>query len=356
MTAGLSGSERRLLVVLPKGIGDVVYGLALVGALKRAHRQLEITWVVQSAASPLLEGHPDVDRVVVYSPRTGLSGLRDLWRTLRVGRFDVVLNLGMYLHALPPVWFARSARTVGFDGSYARDGLPLFHRERVSAPAGAHVMDVFRAAGRHLGVEVAADWRWTWSEVEQKRRQELVAQSGVRPKVALVPCAGRPEKDWPLVRFGELAKRLRARADALILVLGGPRPEEAVAADHIRSMVPDCLSAVGDDLRRVLWILSVCDLVVAPDTGPLHLARSLGTPLVGLYGHTDPGRYGPYPPYSGIVIDRYHYDAPEVFSDRGSGGRPGRMEKIGVDDVESACLDLLAQGANSRRMRTDLAP
>jgi heptosyltransferase I len=338
----LTGAERRLLLVLPKGIGDVVYGLALVEAIKSAHPEIEITWVVGAAAAPLLAGHAAIRRVLVYD--NTWSAFWHLRRQLRGERFDVVLNLGKYLHSLPPALAARAERTICLDRDYARDHLQWFHRERVAVPDGAHVMDVFSAAGRYLGLQPGPPaWHLGLTPEEVEQQADYFAACAARPRVALVPCAGRAEKDWDADRFGELARRLHARCDAAVVVVGGPTPAEARAASRIVARAPDTRVALGNDLRRVIWVLAACDLAVAPDTGPLHIARALGIPLVGLYGHTDPVRYGPYPPYTGTLIDRYHFDGPGVPSVwQGSGGRAGRMERIEVDEVEVACLQALS--------------
>jgi heptosyltransferase I len=344
----LAGTERHLLLVLLKGVGDVVYGLALAGAIKAAHPDLQITWVVGPAAEPLLRQHPSLRQAIPYAPRA--AAFLDLRRQLKGIRFDLVLNLGMYLHALPPVLLSRSERTICFDRGYARDGLPWFHRETIPVVPQSHVMDAFFAAGRYLGLDPGPPaWTWPFTPAEQTLRAEFFAEAGRRPRVALVPCAGRAEKDWPPDRFGELAVRLRERADAFVVVVGGPTTTEAGAASVIAARDGRVRVAVGDDLRRVLWLLSACDLVVAPDTGPLHLARALDVPLLGLYGHTDPRRYGPYLPFRGAVIDRYHFDAAGEPSDlRGSGGRADRMRRIEVAEVEALCLQILSLAATSR--------
>ncbi len=103
----------------------------------------------------------------------------------------------------------------------------------------------------------------------------------------------------------------------------------------------DAVWALGGDLRRLIWLIGGCDLVIGPDTGPLHIARALETPVIGLYGHTDPRRAGPYGAYGDLVIDRYNYDAPGVpysgpverIPASRAGFRLGRMERIRVEDV-----------------------
>jgi len=356
-SGALAGGERRLLLVLPKGIGDVVYGLALVQALHDSHPNLEIHWAVHPRALPLLWHVPAVHRAHPYTTRVG--SLWQLRRSLRGLTFDVLLNLGMYLHALPPALLARSKRSLCLGEAYARDKLQWFHDESIPVEANSRVLDVFFTAGRYLGVHPAAPaWGWQFTAEEREARSAFFESASDSPRVALVPCSGRPLKDWPTDRWAQLAGRLKARQDALVVVTGGPSPTEARAASQIAREVAGVRVAVGDDLRRMLWILSGCDLVVGPDTGPLHMARALGVPLLGLYGHTDPRRYGPPPPFEGELLDRYRFDAHERPSAwEGEGGRADRMQLITVDEVEDACLRILRDPATrAARRREAFAP
>ena len=327
--------------MLPKGIGDVVYGLALAQALHALHPELEIHWAVDPRALALLQHAPAIRAAYPYT--TNAQSLWRLRRLLAGQDFDVLLNLGMYLHALPPTLLAKARRTLCLGPGYAKDRLQWFHDETIPVAPGIKVQDVFSAAGRYLGLAPGTpEWTWKFSADEQRERAGFFSGSGSSPRVVLVPCSGRAEKDWPADRWAELAGRLRAQLGAFVVVAGGPSPAERQAASVITRAVPEVHHAVGDGLGRMLWILSGSDLVVAPDTGPLHMARALGVPLLGLYGHTDPRRYGPPEPFAGELIDRYGFDALDAPNEwNGTGGRADRMHLIPVDEVLASCLRIL---------------
>ena len=123
---------------------------------------------------------------------------------------------------------------------------------------------------------------------------------------ALVVGTSKPEKNWLPERWASLAAALYTEFALQPVIVGGPSAAERAVADVIlrESGVP-VLDALGDDVRKLLWLLDGARLVVSPDTGPLHIARALETPVVGLYGYTNPRRYGPYRRYENLVVDGY---------------------------------------------------
>ncbi len=145
--------------------------------------------------------------------------------------------------------------------------------------------------------------------------------------------SANPKKDWPPERYAALADRMGADFGYRVLLLGGPSEREREAARRIADAaehpVLDCL---GDGVRRLMWLVDACDLVVAPDTGPLHIAHALDVPVVGLYAHTNPWRVGPYKRFRELVVDRYT-DPGDEPDPSGYLPREDRMDHITVKDV-----------------------
>ena len=136
-------------------------------------------------------------------------------------------------------------------------------------------------------------------------RWSFVAERSGRPLAAIVPASANAAKDWRAERWAAVAEGLEARGFEVALV-GGPGARETGVARAIEAAARVPITwAMGDGVRRVAWILERCALVLAPDTGPLHIARALGVPVVGLFGHTNPWRVGPYRAYEDLWIDRY---------------------------------------------------
>ncbi|HSR42728.1 MAG TPA: glycosyltransferase family 9 protein, partial [Longimicrobiales bacterium] len=175
-------------------------------------------------------------------------------------------------------------------------------------------------------------WRIRFSPEERAERDRFFSQLPPRPVAALVLATANPEKDWPADRYAPLADALHHLGYAVLLV-GGPGPREAAAAGRVVAGARHApLDGRGDSVRRMMWMVDGADLLVSPDTGPLHVAHALGTPVVGLYGHTNPWRVGPWRRFRELVVDRYTDPGEEPDASRYA-PRYGRMELIGVEDV-----------------------
>jgi heptosyltransferase I len=329
----MSGAEAQVCVVLLTGLGDVIHGLPLAVALKRAWSSSRITWVAEPVPAQVLAHHPAVDDVVLFHRRQGLRGVRALWRELARWGFDLTLNLNVYFKSIWPTLLSRAPDRLGFDRGRTRDGVWLASTRRLPPGPRRHTQDMFLEFLDALGVERnPVEWRLgpTPSELEE---QAAFFRRFDRPVAALVPASANPRKDW-------LPDRLAAVADALAhdfgyapVLVGGPSPRERrLAAQVVAAAARPPVVALGDGIRRLLWLLHGSALVIAPDTGPVHMARAMEVPVIGLYGHTNPWRVGPYRRYQDLWVDAY--------SEPGEEGdaslwvpRPGRMERITVADV-----------------------
>ena len=116
----------------------------------------------------------------------------------------------------------------------------------------------------------------------------------------------KPAKNWAPERYAQVVDALETDFGMRAVLIGGPSRIERAAADRILAEAGTTpIDALGDDVRRAVWLLAGCRLVISPDTGPLHIARALDVPVVGLYGYTNPKRYGPYRKYAELIVDGY---------------------------------------------------
>ena len=326
--------SNRVCIVLLTGLGDVVHGLPVANALKRGGFASHITWVAEPVPSFVVRPHPAVDDVVVYRKRDGLAGVRALHRDLRSRRFDVTLNLNVYFKSVWPTWFSGAQRRIGFDRARSHEGIWLFANEHLPSRPRAHTQDMFLEFLEFLGVaREPIEWRIEFTGAERAAQQAFFGSLRDRPNVALVPASANPKKDWVPERYARVIEALDAEFGARALLVGGPSPRERELATIIqRESRVKPVSALGDDVRRMMWLVDGCDLVIAPDTGPVHVARARAVPVVGLYGHTNPWRVGPYRQYSDLWVDRYT-EPGEAPDPANAAPKLGRMEQITVDDV-----------------------
>ncbi|MBI4545713.1 MAG: glycosyltransferase family 9 protein [Gemmatimonadetes bacterium] len=327
----------RVCIVLLTGVGDVVHGLPVVNALKRRHPACRITWIAEPAPSWVVRPHPAVDEVVVFERARGLAGVRELWRSLRGRRFDLTLNLNVYFKSVFPTVFSGAPRRLGFGRGRAREGVWLFSNQHLPPGPRRHTQDLFLEFLDALGVERGPlEWRITLAEEERRAQAEFFQRlDGLegRPAAALIPASAKAAKDWLPERYAAVADALEADYGFRVLLLGGASPREARLA---REVLGHCRTrpiwALGDGVRRLITLIAGSRLVIAPDTGPVHLARALEVPVIGLYGHTNPWRVGPYRKYQDLWVDRYteEGEAPEP---GGFEPKSGRMQQITVAEV-----------------------
>jgi heptosyltransferase I len=323
-------------VIMLSALGDAVHVLPVMNALKRAWPSTRITWVVQPVPWLLVRDHPAVDRFVVFQRRKGLGAwraFRDAAQQLRARRFDLLLGLQVYAKAGVLTALTKADVKLGFDRARARDLNWLVTNERIRPHPVQHVQDQYFEFIRHLGVDPEpVEWRIPIYD-DERTAQRAFFDGLDRPACGIVVGTSKAQKNWAPERYARLLEALESDLGMRPVLMGGPSAVERRMADQIlagtRARVIDML---GDDIRRLVWLLDGAPLVISPDTGPLHLARALDTPVVGLYGYTNPKRYGPYRKYTDLVVDGYARhpgeDYPPSMEYRADG-----MERVTVEDV-----------------------
>lgn len=289
----------KILILKPSSLGDVVQALPVLRLLKRHRPESEIYWWIDAALAPLLEGDPDLAGVVRFerrrwaSPRHWPDVLRHVhW--LRAQQFDWVIDLQSLLRTGAFAWLANGGLLVGLDE--AREGARGFYDIVVRRPSfHTHAVDWYLAVLRALGVPAQGDFEWLPPRpaVAQAIRQRWAAD-GAR-WIALQPGARWANKRWPAAHFAELTRRLVAEfPDVRVAILGGA-DDEALGA-QIAAVAPErCLNLAGQtSLPELVEWLRLTRVLVTNDSGPMHIAAALGTPLVALFGPTEPRRTGPY--------------------------------------------------------------
>jgi heptosyltransferase I len=323
-------------IVLLSGIGDVVHGLPVAVALKRNRPSRKIVWVAQPVPAQVLEHHPAVDQVIIFRPERGLRGVYDLWSAFRAGpSFDLTLNMQRYGKSVFPTYLSGAPVRVGLAPSRTRDGVRFVNTEYTSGGEWRHTQDLFLEFLDVVGVERPnrLEWEITLSEEEESAAEDFFSASEGAPIVGLALGTANPAKDWPADRYVSLARALETEFGFDVLLLGGPgKGEQATARAVLDDGRVAARSALSNSVRQLIWSIRGCDLVISPDTSALHIAHAMGIPVIGLFGHTNPWRVGPYEQYHDLVVDRYT-DPGESRTPAHYGPRPGRMPGIAVSDV-----------------------
>ena len=306
------GRRLKIAVVKLSSLGDVIHALPVARALRRSYPAAHLTWIVEAREYALLKDHPDLDAVLPVDTRLWRrlirrpAGARQVWgklgrlqKRIRASRFDVTLDVqGLIKSGLLTAYTGAPLR-IGFSPGWCREWPnALFTNRHVTPPPrAAHVVEQYLALLAPLGVTLSAPEFHVPVRPEAERRiEEFLGEQGVKRRDALValnPGAGREEKRWPVSHMQALAERLGTEPGVRLVLLWGP--DEVHMARQIKDgLSTKAILAPPTDLHELGSLLRRCRLMVANDTGPLHLAAALGTPCLGLYGPTRPERNGPY--------------------------------------------------------------
>jgi lipopolysaccharide heptosyltransferase I len=285
---------RRILIVKPSAIGDVVHTLPVLNLLRRKYPAAHIAWVVTPACSGILEGHPQLNDVILFHRNAGLTGLRALAKRLKSEKFDLVLDLqGLFRSGLF-CWATKAPRKVGF--ANARELSPLFYTHKVPVPnVEVHAMDRYLDLAEAVGCDRGpVEYVWPTDDAD---RAAVKAMVGERRYAVLLPGTNWATKRWPVEKFAAMVEPLRQRF-GLDSVIAGRGDDTAALAP----LAPAALNLEGKtNLRQLVALLEGAAVVFANDSGPMHIAAALGRPLVTLFGPTNPVRTGPFQRMDSVV-------------------------------------------------------
>ncbi len=289
---------RRILVREVNWVGDAVLTLPALEALDGRFPLAEITLMARAWVGGLFAGHPAIDRIIEYRTEDAHRGFRGRWRLaaeLKQGRFDLAVLFPNSMDAALIPWLAGIPRRVG----YPADGRRwlLTHPVSSRAAAGRHQVERYLAIVRALGGDGTPTLRLPVAEEARRRRGELLRQHGISAAdllVALNPGSiYGSAKRWPADRFAAVADGLVESRGATILLVGseGERPVLDMVAAHMRR--PAVNLGGRTDLLTLVGLLERVRLLVSNDTGAMHVAVAVGTPVLAIFGPTDAVATGP---------------------------------------------------------------
>ncbi|ABZ78751.1 glycosyl transferase family 9 [Shewanella halifaxensis HAW-EB4] len=337
----LSNAESLCLLRL-SAIGDVCHAVAMVQAIQRRYPQLKITWILGKVEYQLLK-HLEGVEFVIFDKSQGWRSYFNLKRALKGRKFDVLLHMQIALRATIASLAISAKVRIGFDRFRAKEGQWLVTNHAIEPQATPHVLEGFMGFAKAVGV---TDLTPSWSipvPVADTEFAKALIPDGSRVLV-ICAAASKAERNWLPERYAAVADYAVAKGYRVILC-GGPTPLERELAEKIQAAAKSELeNQVGKtSLLQLLAVLKQASVVLAPDTGPAHMAVTQGTPVIGLYAHSNPGRTGPYTcldsvvsVYEQVIAEQKQGDIP--WGTRAKGEH--LMELIDVDKVITQ-LDLL---------------
>ena len=298
-------APRSLCLLRLSALGDVTHVLPLLHTLREAWPDLEVTWVIGNGEHRLLAGLPGV-RFVEYDKKTGLAGMRSLRRALGQ-RFDVLLQLQVSARANLLSAFIPADLRVGYDRSRSKEGHGLFINARIPDRPGIHVLDAIGSFCEPLGL-VRKDVTWNLPVPDEAHAWARAQwDDDGRPVLMVSPCSSHALRNWRAERHAALADHAVAQGWRVVLC-GGRSALERTTGDEILAAMSardGVLDLIGKDtLKQLPALLARADLLVTPDSGPMHIANAMGTRVLGLHAATNPDRSGPYSDRR-FCVDRY---------------------------------------------------
>lgn len=329
-------------------IGDVCNAVAAVQAIQRHYPDAKLTWVIGRVEHSLLKGLPGV-RFVVFDKKQGWRAYRQLKQDLAGKTFDYLLHMQVALRANIASLMVKARVKVGFDKARAKELHSFFMNASIAPRVGDHVLDGFMQFAAFLGVPKAPPvWQIPLAADDQAW---ALAQIGTASRNFIIcPAASKAERNWLAPRYAAIADWMASKGYQVFLCGANTLLEQQLAADIEQHAQHPLVNMVGkSNLKQLLALIAQADLVLAPDTGPAHMANAMGTPVVGLYAHSNPARTGPYC-FRDSVVDVYQQVIVEQTSKplkaqkwRARAKGNDLMERIEVEQVQQK-ISLLLEG------------
>jgi heptosyltransferase I len=341
----------RICVLRLSALGDVCHVLPVVRTLQDAWPSTRITWILGKLEHKLLGHVPDIE-FVTFDKTAGFDAYRDLRRSLAGRRYDALLHMQLSIRASLAAATVPSGVRIGFDRDRAREMQWLFTTHRIAARSREHVLDSLFGFAERLGIRHRS-MRWDIPLPPAALEYAARAIPDRQPTLIVSPCSSHELRNWSADGYAAVADHAAARHGMRVLICGGRSALELAVGSRVeRLMRQPCVNLVGrDTLVEMLATLQRATVLVSPDSGPAHMATTVGTPVVGLYAATNPARSGPYFSRSWCV-DRYDMAARDFLGRPAEDipwstkiERPGVMDLIRVDDVIERLDALMAAGA-----------
>ena len=349
-----STPPRRICVLRLSALGDVCHALPVVRTLQDAWPGTEITWIIGKLEHKLLGHLPGIE-FIVFDKKAGRAAYADLRRRMAGRRYNVLLHMQLALRASIAAMRVPADVKIGFDRARARELQWLFTNAKIAPREREHVLDSLFGFAERLGLrERSMRWDIPLPEGALEYARRVIPDG--QPTLVISPCSSHALRNWSPERYAAVADHASARHGLRVLLCGGRSALELEYGERIAALAKNpVVNLVGQDtLLEFLATLQRAKALLSPDSGPAHMATTVGTPVIGLYAATNPARSGPY--YSRTwCVDRYEAAALQ-FRGRPAAElpwtekieEPGVMDLITVDAVVERLDALLQAPADAR--------
>ena len=319
-------------------IGDVTHVVPLVRTLQHAWPQTSLTWIVGKLERKLVGDLPGVE-FVTFDKGAGWTGMRAVQTALRGRRFDALLQMQVAMRSNLLSLGIKAQRRVGYDHARAKDLHGLVVNERIPARTGEHVLEAIGSFCEPLGLK-QTEVHWDIPIPDDAHAWAAEQLPGDQPTLLVSPTSSHSLRNWQAQRYAGVMDHAAARGWRVVLI-GGPSPDERSMADAVLAACRRTpLDLTGKDtLKKLMAMFCRAQLLLTPDSGPMHMANTVGMKVLGLHAASNPARSGPYSDRRWCV-DKYDAASRKYLGKPASDipwgtkiERPGVMDLIEIDDV-----------------------
>jgi lipopolysaccharide heptosyltransferase I len=294
-----------ILVIKLSAIGDVIHTLPSLSALRRLYPDAHITWVVEEAAADLVLNHPQLDEVLVSKRKSWLKNIKaghiqSTWRSihfflkiLRSHSYDLVIDFHGLFKSAVIVFLSKGKRKLGYDSWQELSG--LFLNEKIPEDMNKHAVERYLDFPRYLGSKTEkAEFILPKNTDAETKIKLLLDKYKLKDKnfIAINPVAYWETKLWDSDKFARLADLIQEKLNKKVVFTGS----EKESIDNITLMMATKGINLGGEtsLLELAYLYKKARMLITTDSGPMHLAAAVATPVIALFGPTDPARTGPY--------------------------------------------------------------
>ena len=306
-TPSLSTPPDSICLLRLSALGDISHILPTLRTLQTHWPQTKITWVIGKAEYQLVKEISNVE-FILFDKSAGMKAYLALRKTMRQKQFDVLLHMQLSLRASMVSIFIPAKIKLGFDKDRAKDLQSFFCKQQIHPlSTRQHVVDSFLEFPRHFGLSPVLRWDLPVNQHALNNIKKRIHSD--KPLLVINACALAKSKNWrnwTVEGYAQVADYAQRQLGMQVILSGGNNPLESDIANQIcqQCSQPPQNFVASTSLEEMIALLHHATVVIAPDTGPVHIASSLGTNTIGLYATTNPLRAGPYN-YQQYVVNKY---------------------------------------------------
>lgn len=291
----MSGPQSICILRL-SAIGDVTHVLPVIHYLQQSHPETDITWIIGKLEHQLVAGLPGVE-FIVFDKSRGILAYKALRQQLKNRQFDILLHMQVALRGNLASMLVSAREKIGYDRSRSRDLHGLFVNQRIPTQANQHVLDTLGSFLLPLNIDLSSQPPvWNIPLTDQDRQFAIEHIEPTRPTLVISPVSSHLQRNWLPDRYAAVADYAIDQLGFQVILSGSPSAFETRFSRKISEYMKfPALNLVGKDtLKQSAALLGQADLVLAPDTGPVHIANAMGTTVIGLHAASNPRRSGAY--------------------------------------------------------------